>query len=354
MITDRLSALEAPALKRRVSGRIGSWVEERPSSPGPLAPRVSRKPFSPLPSLQHGASATQATASGDDHRRLQCMQPGGTMPWTTPHVREEREQFVIQTKNKDRSFKGLCRAFGISRPTGYRWVNRYAQVGNLRDLSELGRRPHHVANKTSEAIEKKVLEARDNSGLGAKKIASQLRQQNIRLAASTVHCILQRHGRVGAERVHSVPWIIKVLLSEAPLPFLEQELPGANELSELVHFLNSGRLSERKKAMTVLGCLKGIRPQTIANCLQIHRRAVTRYFNRYNTAGTSALFCRRKAKRRDDEKDKQLVFSLLHSPPSSYNINRTSWKMDDLQRVLRQTGHQMSQERIRKLIKAAG
>jgi len=282
------------------------------------------------------------------------MQPGGAMPWTTPHVREEREQFVIQTKNNDRSFKGLCRAFGISRPTGYRWANRYAQVGNLRDLSELGRRPHHVANRTSETIEKKVLEARDGSGLGAKKIASQLRQQNIRLAASTVHCILQRHGRVGTERVHSVPWIIKVLLSEDPLPFLEQELPGANELSELVHFLNSGRLNERKKAMTVLACLKGIRPPTIASCLQIHRRAVTRYFNRYNTAGTSALFCRRKPKRRDDEKDKQLVFSLLHSPPSSYDINRTSWKMDDLQRVLRQTGHQMSQERIRKLIKAAG
>jgi transposase len=276
------------------------------------------------------------------------------VPWTKPHIREQREDFVIQARNRNRCFKDLCRAFGISRTTGYHWFNRYIQVGNLRDLSELGRRPHHIANKTSPATEEKVLNVRDASGFGARKIAAELRQQNIRLAASTVNAILQRHGRIGTESAPWVPWIIKVLLSETPLPFLERELPNANELSNLAHFLSSGRLTERKKAMTVISCLKSIPSPIIASCLQIHRRAVTRYFKRYNTGGTSVLFGRRKMKRRDDEQDKQLVFSLLHSPPSSYNINRTSWKMDDLQQVLRETGHQMSQARIRKMIKAAG
>src|SRR5215471_7078396 len=103
------------------------------------------------------------------------------MPWTKPHVREQREQFVIRAKNKSESFKSLCASFGISRTTGYLWVNRYAQIGNVRDLSELPRRPHHSPNQTPPEIETKVLELRDRLGRGAGKIAAALRQQGIQL-----------------------------------------------------------------------------------------------------------------------------------------------------------------------------
>ena len=41
----------------------------------------------------------------------------------------------------------------------------------------------------------------------------------------------------------------------------------------------------------------------------------------------------------DDETVKQAVFRLLHEPPSNYGINRTTWIMSDLTRVLRETGH---------------
>jgi transposase len=282
------------------------------------------------------------------------MQLEARMPWVRPNVKEQREQFVIRAKNRTESFKNLCDSFGISRATGYLWVNRYQQLGNLRDLCELGRQPHHCPNKTKADVESKVLEERDRSGWGARRIAAALKRQNIQLGASTINCILQRHGRIGTENTNSAPWIIKLLLSEKPLPFLERELPNVSGLSSLAHFLSSGRLTERKKAMTVISCLKGIRATIIASCLQVQRRAVTRYFKRYNDGGTEALFRSRKAKRKDDQEDKQLLFSLLHTPPSAYNINRTTWKMDDLHRVLRQTGHPMSHERIRKMIKAAG
>ena len=276
------------------------------------------------------------------------------MAWIKPDVREQREQFVISAKSRSQSFKSLCNSFAISRQTGYKWFNRYTQLGNIRDLSELPRRPHHSPNKTRPEIESEVVHLRDQSGCGARRIAAALRQQGIRMAPSTVNRILHRHARIGVENTHSLPWMVKLLFAENRLLHLERELPNAIELPELNRFLGSPRLAERKKALAIISCLRGMPVSTIANCLQIHRRTVARYFKRYRRGGTPALFLRRRLKRRDDEKDKQLLFSLLHTPPSVHGINRTSWKMDDLHLVLRQTGHRMSQERIRKMIKAAG
>ena len=62
----------------------------------------------------------------------------------------------------------------------------------------------------------------------------------------------------------------------------------------------------------------------------------------------------RSTRKFDDETIKQAVFGLLHEPPSNYGINRTTWIMSDLTRVLRETGHPACPEVIRKITKAAG
>ncbi len=51
---------------------------------------------------------------------------------------------------------------------------------------------------------------------------------------------------------------------------------------------------------------------------------------------------------------KNAVFGILHEPPSNYGINRTTWTMDQLSRILRQTGHPVCPGVIRKIIKLAG
>jgi transposase len=276
------------------------------------------------------------------------------MPWTGLNVAEQREQFVVRATLQNQPFKKLCGFFGISRTTGYRWVSRYEKLGNLRDLAERSRRPHRSPNRTATDIERKVLELRARTGWGARRLAALLRQQNIQLAASTVHCILRRHKRIGIENPTWAAWMIQVLLADDSLPLLQREFPNAVELSHLAHFISAGRLRERKKAMAVVASLKRIPAMVTAECLQIHPRAVTRHFNRYGTGGTTELFRCRRPKSKDDEHDKQFLFSVLHSPPSAYGINRTSWKMDDLHRILVENGHRMSHERIRRMIKAAG
>jgi hypothetical protein len=70
--------------------------------------------------------------------------------------------------------------------------------------------------------------------------------------------------------------------------------------------------------------------------------------------GLNELFSKKATKSKDDPVGNQLLFSLLHSPPSAHGINRTSWRMDDLHRIMAESSHRTSRKRIRALIKRAG
>ena len=75
---------------------------------------------------------------------------------------------------------------------------------------------------------------------------------------------------------------------------------------------------------------------------------------RFANGGLNALLPAKAAKPRDEPEYAQFLFSLLHSPPSCHEINRTSWRMDDLHRIMAESGHRMSKKRIRTFIKTAG
>jgi transposase len=51
---------------------------------------------------------------------------------------------------------------------------------------------------------------------------------------------------------------------------------------------------------------------------------------------------------------KEAVFKLLHSPPSDHGFNRTTWKVDEMQQALEQTGLTLGKHAIRGIIKKAG
>jgi transposase len=148
-------------------------------------------------------------------------------------------------------------------------------------------------------------------------------------------------------------WMMEVLHSDVPLRLIEKEFPSG-AASSLVGLIKGGRLRERKKALAVLGCLRGIRTAVIARCLQMSRRTVSRYFSGFASGGLNALLPAKTAKPKDDPEREQFLFSLLHSPPSVHGINRTSWRMNDLHRIMAESGHRTSKQRIRTLIKTAG
>jgi len=60
------------------------------------------------------------------------------------------------------------------------------------------------------------------------------------------------------------------------------------------------------------------------------------------------------APKAEDETIEAAVFSVIHSPPSEHNINRTSWKFEDICKCLSKQGIHVSRNLISKIIRRAG
>ena len=119
------------------------------------------------------------------------------MPWKEKTVEELRKEFVEAAQSCS-NFSSLCREFGITRATGYKWVKRFENDEALTDRS---RRPNITANKTSEVIENQIIEARTvHPGWGAKKIKVSLENRGIEMpCVKTVNNILNRYGCISKE-----------------------------------------------------------------------------------------------------------------------------------------------------------
>lgn len=119
------------------------------------------------------------------------------MPWKRTDVSEQRMQFVIRAVSGGERLSALCREFGISRPTGYLWRRRYQQAGSLTVLTERSRRPRRSPGRTVEWKEERVVELRQQTGWGAKKLRVLLeKEQGVELPVRTIHRIIERRGLI--------------------------------------------------------------------------------------------------------------------------------------------------------------
>lgn len=123
------------------------------------------------------------------------------MPWKEMSPMDQRQEFVALASQEGANLRELCRRFAISPPTGYKWLER-AAGGGSEWAANLSRRPRHSPGRSSAAIEASVLQVRDaHPAWGARKIARVLQREGCDPpACSTVHAILQRHGRIQARR----------------------------------------------------------------------------------------------------------------------------------------------------------
>ena len=112
---------------------------------------------------------------------------------------DERVKFVAR-RLAGETMAELCREFGISRKTGYKIFERYAQWG-VEGLSDRTRRPFRYANQLPEPVETAIVQAkREKPHWGARKIRERLVRSlphALKIpAASTIHAVLDRHGLV--------------------------------------------------------------------------------------------------------------------------------------------------------------
>ena len=127
---------------------------------------------------------------------------------------------------------------------------------------------------------------------------------------------------------------------------LASELSHVAELDKLLVAIIEGRLSSRNKAMAVLARERGIGQSYVWSFLFLSKNAATRYWSDYKRGGTAALFARKPSARQkaNDDRTKEAVFTLLHSPPSMHGINRSTWRLTDLETVLRSRGQPLCRD----------
>lgn len=120
------------------------------------------------------------------------------MPWQEVSTMALRQEFVMLASQEGANRRGLCRRFGISPPTGYKWLERYQREG-LRGLEDRSRQPQHSPNRSTPVVEEAILVLRaQHPAWGGRKI----RQRLLTLghasvpSASTITAILHRHHAV--------------------------------------------------------------------------------------------------------------------------------------------------------------
>lgn len=120
------------------------------------------------------------------------------MPWKGQTMEERREDFVRRALTREKSKSALCREYGISRPTGDKWIKRFHDGESMHDQSRAPfRTPHRTDKETEAAIVSLRLK---HPAIGAKKLKKMLENQGKNAPAySTINAILHRNGLITKE-----------------------------------------------------------------------------------------------------------------------------------------------------------
>ena len=165
------------------------------------------------------------------------------MPWKEASAMSLRQEFVAQAQEEGANLSALCQVYGISRKTGYKWLNRYRQEGGA-GLDDRSRRPRRSPSRTPPEMVERILELRcKHPAWGGRKLKRRLENLGVDgvPAASTITEILRRQGKLAGEK------------EARQKPFVRFEMDQPNQLWQMDfkgHFALTG--GERCHALSVL------------------------------------------------------------------------------------------------------
>jgi transposase InsO family protein len=127
---------------------------------------------------------------------------------------EERKQFIDDHRLGLYDMRELCARYGVSRKTGYKWLDRFEEEGR-RGLADRSRAPHRCPHKIGDEVASAICEARRrHPDWGPRKLLDWLRPRHPELelpAASTAGDLLVRRGLVKKRRrrrLHLHPGVV--------------------------------------------------------------------------------------------------------------------------------------------------
>lgn len=116
---------------------------------------------------------------------------------------DEKKDFIEEWKRQEVSLAELCRGYGISRQTGYKWVERYELEGES-GLEEHSRAPLQHPQAMLPEVSRALMSLRsEHPSWGPRKLRAYLQRDTPKIvwpAASSIGDLLRREGLAHPQR----------------------------------------------------------------------------------------------------------------------------------------------------------
>ncbi len=197
------------------------------------------------------------------------------------HIEIERRYNLIHEKEwTGETVSIICKRYGTSRKTYYKWKNRYKQKG-IDGLSDLSKRPHNIKyRKVTSEIQETILDLRLTKRFGCNRIKFRLKRTiGLSLSTRTIYKVLNRHGLNILKCKAKI--IYKRFAMKHPNDMVQTDILGpfylsnSSERNYIISCLDdcsrkvASRWSERKRSVDVLNVLEdwiinnGGKPKTV-------------------------------------------------------------------------------------------
>jgi len=127
------------------------------------------------------------------------------MPWKETDAMKEKRTFIDAMLKQNRPFRELCREWGISEKTGYKWRNRFLERGYA-GLEEESRAPREHPNTIDGDTAAELFRLRNtHPSWGAKKLQALYQRAHtgvIPPSLSSINRILEKAGLLKKKRIH--------------------------------------------------------------------------------------------------------------------------------------------------------
>jgi putative transposase len=127
------------------------------------------------------------------------------MPWKESTAVDQRSRFARTYLTGAYEMCELCALYGISRPTGYKWIDRFEHGGRAA-MGDRSRTPHSCPHKMSADLQTWFINARKRHRWGARKLLKLFRDQHPTSASpsrTAISELLKRAGLTQARRRRS-------------------------------------------------------------------------------------------------------------------------------------------------------
>ena len=267
----------------------------------------------------------------------------------------------------------------VSRGTILNWIKRFERGGrNIESLyprrrSDMGR-SRAIDVRTTDNL---VILVRNSNVKTIGTVISEMKRRGLvtpgtRLSNSSVYYFLRSNGLMASLNMRKRPaqeqsyspdedrlWMRKLQQGKIAYEELQQSLSSEitpSDIRILQNCILKKPLIYRKRALTMLSHLKGIPKDVVSEHYLVSMSSVLNHIRIFEKVGVNGLIKDKRWGMKKHENPRYIneFFAILHTPPSTYGFNRTSWRQKDIQNIMAEKGLKICVSGIRDITKKAG